>query len=379
MASLNNNDKEKMMKWQVLLRQRYHQVLIAVTCLVVGFLFYDKISYVASKHNLKGSQPTKSLEKLVLPLEAKGTVIDDTELFYMLPTSSVVGILVFFHGCNHAGQDMFRLPEDRVVAKRALDRGLAVLSPTSSNRNTGCWSRHDIEQMQTNQVLEKFLEKVHLSAQLPRMGMGASSGGNILFTAHNAFSFRSIVSYIMPSGFSQFDWDHRSELNPLPAVGYVHMPRDTKRAKKVPDIVSRLSQEDIAYKVWEVQPHPLTSKLCQQRIPELAGRCEAILNYVQETYPELMDHEYNILEPYTSGKWEKVFVKSQLDPAKFAELKERASQQERGSLIGVQFSGHSWLWAALVEEIAVSYGKHEMTAEYAEEVLDFLMEHAGLL
>eukprot|EP00957_Ditylum_brightwellii_P130414 9948793-Ditylum_brightwellii.AAC.1 len=31
------------------------------------------------------------------------------------------------------------------------------------------------------------------------------------------------------------------------------------------------------------------------------------------------------------------------------------------------FGGHSWLYAALQEEIQVCYGRHEMTADYNEE------------
>jgi len=362
-----------MIKWQVILHQRRFQALVVT--LMFGIIYYHKVSSSSySKSSLKGS----SSYEQVLPLEARGAVIGETELFYMLPKKKTVGILVFFHGCNHAGQDMFRLPEDRIVAQRALDRGLAVLSPTSINRKSGCWSKRDIETIQSERVFEQWLQKVNLGPELPRMGMGASSGGNILFMAHNAFSFRSIVSYIMASGFSQFDWERRSEINPLPSVGYVHMPKDSKRAEKIPALVAQLEEENIPTQTWEVLPHALTSEVCQQRIPELHGRCGAIIRYIQDNYEDLLDKDGNVLEPYTSEKWESLFVKSKLDPDNFEKTKQRAEKAGKGSLIGVQFSGHSWLWAALVEEIAVSYGKHEMTAEHAESVLDFLMKNAGI-
>jgi len=403
MASAKRN--KKVVNHSLIFRQRYFQVLVVVLMMIViSFgVYHKKNSYYYAPTNDKdssssGNNLSKTMLKridddnVVMPLiEAKRTVINGMELYYMVPTAaaSTIGILVFFHGCNHGGQDMFYLPEDRIVAKRALDRGLAVLSPTSMNRKSGCWSlKRDMEVLPD--VLRIWLEEVNLSPNLPRMGMGASSGGAILFSAYRILGFRSMVSYIMATGFSKSDWidfmddaDDDSKKGKkdrlFPATGYLHMPRDTKRAYQIPPLVTKLFKQHIPTKNWEVKPHPLSPQVCQHRIPELGGNrrsCREILNYIQTHHPDLLDEEYVVLEPYKSGgKWEKAFRELQLDddPAK-----QTTKPNDTTNNNVLQFSGHSWLWAALVEEIAVSYGKHEMTAEHAKKVLDFLMEHAGL-
>ena len=41
-------------------------------------------------------------------------------------------------------------------------------------------------------------------------------------------------------------------------------------------------------------------------------------------------------------------------------------------------SGHSWLWAAVEEEISTCYAYHSMTAEHHRSVLEFLIQQAGI-
>ena len=86
----------------------------------------------------------------------KGTYerIDDEkiEMVYQLPTGTVKGVLTVFHGCSHRATDWFPksesckkcigLPVERVIAKKSLDSGLAVLAITSSNKEHKCWSPH---------------------------------------------------------------------------------------------------------------------------------------------------------------------------------------------------------------------------------------------
>ena len=40
--------------------------------------------------------------------------------------------------------------------------------------------------------------------------------------------------------------------------------------------------------------------------------------------------------------------------------------------------GHSWLWAVVQQEIQSCQGYHAMTAEYHEEILQFLFKNAGI-
>lgn len=59
--------------------------------------------------------------------------------------------------------------------------------------------------------------------------------------------------------------------------------------------------------------------------------------------------------------------------------KKKRDDKDHELLTDQGFDGHSWLWASLNEEIAVSYAKHEMTSEHVHDVLDFLMKHAGII
>jgi hypothetical protein len=110
-------------------------------------------------------------------------------------------------------------------------------------------------------------------------------------------------------------------------------------------------------------------------------RCTVLFRAIEKQKdPQLLDpRDYTVLESNRHSGWESVLAPFDKDASK---PKLRASQQDptTGSdlLSPTSFSGHSWLYAAVDEEIAVSYGRHETTAERRSEVLDFLMKHAGL-
>jgi hypothetical protein len=130
-------------------------------------------------------------------------------------------------------------------------------------------------------------------------------------------------------------------------------------------------------KIFSVHPHPFTPELCDRRLPEVGDRrCHNFLARVHGDYPGLLDKDNNVLRPYVTGDWSQVFEDSKLDD----DLRHfvGAPPAEKGQLSPLQFSGHSWSWAAMVEEIGVSYGRNEMTCEYRNQVLDFLMTNAGI-
>jgi hypothetical protein len=318
-------------------------------------------------------------QKVTPPLEPVGAVIADTELFYLLPSGDITsGLLIYFHGCGHSGQDMFKLPEDRIVAMAALRRGLAVLSITSSDRTAGCWSDEDVKLISEKKVVEKWMKSVKLPSSLPRMGMGASSGGSILFSMYKALDLKSLASYIAPAGYAADEMmDSPKGKVALPATAYVHMPKDKQTADFIAKQVTSLKSLGVPTKVFEVKPHPFTLNLCDQRLPEIGDRrCHVFLRKVQEKYPHLLDLDNNVLKPYGSGEWNEVFKDSKLDD----DLRHivGAPAVHKGQADPLHFSGHSYSWAAMMEEISVSYAEHEMTCEFRNKVLDFLMKNAGI-
>ena len=313
---------------------------------------------------------SSSGELVTPPLKPHGTVIGGTELFYMLPKTAARGVLMFFHGCNHGGQDLFELPEDRIVALAALNRGLAVLSMTSKNRDSGCWNSKDVDALESNNVVDKWMSSVELPPNLPRMGMGASSGGAFLFKSYKALKFKSMASYVIGTGFKEADLDDGSA---IPTV-FVHMPKDTRRAGSIVEKHKALVRAGVPTKVLEVHPHPLTPELCARRLPELGDRrCQSFIRDVMASRKELLNkNDMSVMASTKNGEWASLMKASKLDEDLVT------SKTKPGQLSQVSFGGHSWLWASMEEEIAVSYAVHEMSAEHRRTVLDFLMKHAGI-
>jgi hypothetical protein len=210
------------------------------------------------------------------------------------------------------------------------------------------------------------------------MGIGTSSGASILFSAHKVLGFRSMAAYDLPEGFAAEDMINGHDgSNKLPSTAFVCMARDKPSAASAARQASALRAVRVATKIFSVHPHPFTSELCDRRLPEVGDRrCHNFLARVHGSYPGLLDKANYVLRPYISGDWVQVFEDSKLDD----DLRHfvGAPPAEKGQLSPLQFIGHSWSWSAMVEELGVSYGRNEMTCEYRNQVLDFLMKNAGI-
>jgi hypothetical protein len=202
--------------------------------------------------------------------------------------------------------------------------------------------------------------------------MGASSGGAFLFSAYKVLKFKAMASYIMPTSFAPEDTS--SPDTTLPATAFVYMPRDGNSKIAIPRVTKELTEIGVPNRAWSVDPHPLTPQLCAERIPELGkDQCTHFLDGADGD--GLLRSDYTVLKSFNSGKWETHFAHAQLDPTDMP----KASKKQLGEIsVHHAFDYHSWLWASMVEEIAVSYGVHEMTAEYRDEVLDWLMEQSDI-
>ena len=310
-------------------------------------------------------------ELVTPPLVPRSTVIENTEVFFMMPTTETRGVLIFFHGCNHAGgQDMFELPEDRIVALAALNRGLAVLTPTSENRKTGCWGHKDAEALEKNQVVDKWMASVGLSPAIPRMGMGASSGGAFLFSVHKSIGLASMASYVSGRGFS----DSELAAGNVPPTMFVYMPKDWRTADKVEETYKALVKAGIPTEKMEVNPHAFTPELCARRLPEFGDRrCRAFYRDILAQGNLVNDKDLTVMTSYHGGDWKAIMEKNKLDAGL-----DKSSKAKKGMPSKMSFGGHTWMWASMEEEIAASFAVHEMTSEHRQKVLDFLMKHAGI-
>lgn len=323
--------------------------------------------------------PSKQAESVAFlvsgPLSPEVGIFDDVEVFYMLPNVNITGVLIFFHGCQHSGQHLFLLPEDRLLALESLNRGLLVMSPTSVDRSSGCWSRLDIERVV--RMLANFEKSINLPSSLPRMGIGASSGGAFLFDFCLRVPLKSMVSYVMGKGFEEAQLAEAKSKNlTLPATGYVHMPRDAWTSESVSRNIAALQAANIPTYEWRVYSRPfLPDWLCNERLIEWkTDRCKVFFDLIKVHNPPLLNPTDSVvLESYTTGDWDHILHQSNVD-----DLDVSIKPGFTLPTDNLSANGHSWLWAFLEEEIAVSFAVHEMTAEYKEEVLDFLMAHAGI-
>jgi hypothetical protein len=128
-----------------------------------------------------------------------------------------------------------------------------------------------------------------------------------------------------------------------------------------------LQKRGVSARVWEVPPHPLTLQVCVKRF------CNTFDDIT--SHKGLFVEDFMVLEPYKKGgKWDSVFRKAHLDPPDFDRIKSKSNNIAKGTSNYIQFSGHSWLWAAVVEEIAVGYGYHKMTAQFRDQILEFLLQ-----
>ena len=125
--------------------------------------------------------------------ELKGTYerIDDEkiEMVYQFPSGGTIkGVLAVFHGCSHRATDWFPksesckkcigLPVERVIAKKALDNGFAVLALSSSNKEHKCWSPHS-DTMPVARAIKHFYTVLSSTKQGSSVANTAGAGSSV--------------------------------------------------------------------------------------------------------------------------------------------------------------------------------------------------------
>ena len=356
-------------------------------------------------------------DDLILPLRPM-TCFSSTgyPLFYLLPhdvnspasnhVGGIGGVVVYLHGCGHSGHDFFLMPEERIIVSEALRRNLAVLSLESIDREWGCWLNDDEDfdengdsggalwNSETKQdVVTEWMERVGLPDHLPRLGMGVSAGASLLFIHHKTLRLNAISSYIIYPGLVDTK-NVRSKDYMIPTV-FVHMPRDRGTAYHVKNYVSILHSNSVPVEEYEVRPKQFDLSRCVSRLPELgADGCKVWVEYLTSKHPELLDpltfevkvdHE----SPHWLEAWNEVVDLLHDDVHDRADVlyATRDGEKEGDGGIGDNdecklatlpnktLRDQPWLLACVIEEIGVSFARHKMTAEYLDEVFDFMLRN----
>jgi len=216
--------------------------------------------------------------------------------------------------------------------------------------------------------------------------MGASSGGGFCFFVYKALRAKAIASYISPGIYSDEELSQHSNKTlspPLPPIAYIYMTKDGLVTQHIEHNKKMLEQSGVIHQLFPVDAHPLTPQLCAERLPEVGlEHCALFLATVTRRSPHLIQPEtYEIQKSYLGGEWrdamnEMHFHEGILKARLSLGLSPMIEGSKRGELSPISPSGHSWLWAAVEEEIAAAHGVHEMTSDHIDQVLDFLMLHA---
>jgi len=347
------------------------------------------------------------LGEMVVPrLVPETLLVGSYKVFYMLPSSGqkVKGILLHFHACGHRGADFFILPEDRIIAYEALQRGLAVVSMNALDENTGCWNaidgndiiqrnRDDAKVMEEEDTIAKWKQLVGVLDDIPVMVLGAS---NFVFYAWNnkKIKVQAVASYIMGyggrlGGFFEGDVNRKRDDPELPlpnAVIFVYMDESDNRSDLgfyngwLNDYVHINSQ------LLDVKPHTFTASSCARTIPELGyQKCTQLISFLHKNYPHLLsrhqtssdDENHNnnshYIPKFRHEDWHVALLETGL-------LSDSLKMNKRmgRNFPAVSFQGHPWLYESVVEELNTVLGMNEMIAAGKDQVLDFLMCHSKI-
>ena len=318
------------------------------------------------------------------PLHPEGMVIFGVEVFYMLPQSKsmeeIKGIVLHLHGCSQGGADAFLLPEDRIVIKMALMKGLAVFSPTSQDRTTGCW-KLDADEVDANRLfrdkgtngltlLDQWMQMVEIDRQnISIFAIGNGSGANFLLNCWPFVQFDAMVLFGANRNFQERDLERATV---PPPIAFVVRSRDSVASEAADVNSDSLISSRVRAIVISVDPMRFTPARCNERLPELGDRrCDSLLNnFRSQEYSNLMSEDYQVLRNTWGGEWKSALASLDTNPSQ----KDNADEDSLGKVPKRSLRGKSRLYSAVEEEINTAYGVYPVVADRMVDVFRWLKE-----
>jgi hypothetical protein len=363
-----------------------------IFCLAIVGLFILKYpSFIEYNTHREGDIVVKFDDTITAPLQPEHERIEGQDHFYILPPTNATfngepkGVLLYLHSCKQSGLDFFTLPEHRIIALDAIQKGLVVFSPTSRNRESGCYTSEDTKDGHLERIVETFLETYELD-RLPRVGLGDSSGGAFLSFVHRALKLESMAVYNSPQGYD----DMLSEDDEVIPTVYLTMPIDKSISNRMNANVIRLQEMNIASYLYKVSPKPFTNSLCAARLPEITGVfCEHAFETIAKHHSSLLDADGYVLEgDVQSAQWQRFFERLESDYESISSTDgkgRRHLNKHKRKIIGKKKkksppeATRSWLRVILEQEIQTCYGFHAMTAQFHNEILKFLISNSKMV
>jgi len=311
--------------------------------------------------------------------EAKGVALlrpryervdGDIETVWQRPPGEPRGIFFIAHGCKHQATDLFTeigpdgwrfeacpasnfgrclgLPEEVRLRQAARARGYVVAAVSGGSGRQSCWhTAADLPRVAA--ALRRVRAAEGLPETAPVLALGASSGGAFVGRLAGPLAggglphLRCIVPQIMSVG----GYPNRG----VPAL-FVHMARDRYTAEEVRADVRELEGAGVRVGEIAVEPMAVTA--------ELLSRClaESLAHDVATALREhgLVDDRGHLLGDSRARRW----VRS-----------------VRRALAGRSDDTLAPDESCIAELMNVAWAQHEMTSEYAGEILDFCEEIGG--
>jgi hypothetical protein len=213
--------------------------------------------------------------------------------------------------------------------------------------------------------------------QLPRVGMGESSGGSFLFFVYKELKLQSMAVYNTPQGYLDDEWEVA-----IPTT-FLSMPLDDAVYTRMVDHTIKLQSMNVTTQLYKVTPRPFTNSVCTARLPELTDTsfCQLVFQTIEKDYSSsksLLDTDGFVLGSVRSQQWTKFFTTiNQQYLSKNNNFKRIHSIYDTSHEETTKGS-QPWIWAVLQQEIESCQGYHSMTAEFHDDILQFLMSTAGI-
>mmetsp|Transcript_36951 Transcript_36951/g.89765 ORF Transcript_36951/g.89765 Transcript_36951/m.89765 type:complete len:402 (+) Transcript_36951:133-1338(+) len=342
---------------------------LSLMILVLVFTWAARPELIGYTKSEGGTIMTKIEDVVTVPLGPKAVTIHGMEHYYLIPKrpEGLEGLLIYFHSCNRSGSSFFQYPEERIIAYGALQRGLAVFAPTSKDRESGCWTKNDLPTIED--IVEEWAYNQDLT-ELPRMGMGDSSGASYLFFVFKTLKLKSMAVYNTHQIYLQEDMKKKTG-KAIPTV-FVSMKEDEVLSKRMSKNHEQLSSAAIPTKQFHISPHPFSSTLCFSRFPELENDdCEKLYIAMKNELPSLLDRRSFVKQTLTPEEWNVFFGKIEdlLDYKSAASYykKDKAHPRDKPQ---------AWINEGIQQEVKACQGFHSLSSEHHSYILDFLIKEA---
>jgi hypothetical protein len=322
-----------------------------VNNLAAGFLFAFLATawYTIDGTSQVPAQITKSKETRTGPHQE---TLHGVHVLWEAPigSKSAQGIFLVLHGCHHSATDFWLpsvacpecigLPEEMAIVRMGLDRGLIVVAMSSQNRKSGCWKSH-LDQIPITLALQELQqrwrseEKRH--TKLPIIAFGASSGGYLVQQLEHV---DAIIAQIAGVALGKLSAG-------LKFIGFITMQRDQQVERSVKDYMDSISHSDIVKHHLSQGPQALLDTFFMDRIGKefySPSQSKDMVHALQNG--GFLDSKGHLIEDPRRTNW-----RSLLQP--FA---------HNDTLVPDA--------SPISEILNVAYGKHEMTRDSVDEMLD---------